>query len=404
MNESMSLQFDVRSCPVCGSLRTRVLHSQSFEQLSEIHLLDGYDVVVCEDCGTGLADRIPPQATFDAYYRDLSKYEYEYRGGQGTVHEDRRFREAAKTIIPHIPSRHSRILEIVCATGHLLSVLKEQGYENVQGVDPSPGCAKAAWDVYRIPVDAHTILNIPRPDQPFDIVLLLGVMEHLRDLDAAIHKIRGLMAPQGRVYLAVPDAAHFDSNQDAPFQEFSLEHLNFFSATSLTNLMQTLGFQFLSGGRLLLEQSCGTWCASIWGVFENSKPENKSWVRDEETEKGLTAYIRKSQESEARIRQSIENLAASGRPILVWGTGAHTQRLLAMSSLGKVNIAAFVDSNPKYQGQQLHGVPICRPQDLAGRAEPILISSYAAQHEIAQQVREKLRLPNELILLYDLPQ
>ena len=73
-----------------------------------------------------------------------------------------------------------------------------------------------------------------------------------------------------------------------------------------------------------------------------------------------------------------------------------------MSSLGKVNIAAFVDSNPKYQGQQLHGVPILPPERLAGRTEPILISSYAAQHEIARQIREQLRLGNELILLYEM--
>jgi SAM-dependent methyltransferase len=395
-------RLETRSCPVCGSLRSRLLHSQSFEQLSDIHLLDGYDVVVCEDCGAGFSDRIPPQATFDAYYRDLSKYEYEYRGGQGTEYEDLRFREAARTIITHIPDRHSRILEIGCATGQLLSVLKEQGYENVLGVDPSPGCAKAAWDVYRIPVQAHTILNIPRPDQPFDVLVLVGVMEHLRDLDPAVDKIRELLAPRGRVYVAVPDAPHFDSNRDAPFQEFSLEHLNFFSATSLTNLMETRGLRFLSGGRLLLEHSRGTWCASIYSVFENAKPENESRVRDEETERGLAAYIRKSQEAEGRIRRTIEDLAARGRPILVWGTGAHTQRLLAMSSLGKVNIAAFVDSNPKYQGQRLHGIPIWSPERLTGRTEPILISSYAAQHEIAQQIREKLRLGNELILLYEM--
>jgi hypothetical protein len=227
-------------------------------------------------------------------------------------------------------------------------------------------------------------------------------MEHIRDLDAAIDKIRALLAPRGRAYVAVPDAARFDRNQDAPFQEFSVEHLNFFSTASLTNLMQTRGFQFLSGGRFLLEHSRGTWCASIYGVFENTKPEKESWVRDEETERGLTAYIRKSEEAEARIHRVIEDLAASGRPILVWGTGAHTQRLLAMSSLGKVNIAAFVDSNPKYQGRRLHGYPICPPERLGGRTEPILISSYAAQHEIVQQIRGKLRLGNELILLYEM--
>jgi len=395
-------RLEPRPCPVCCSLRSRLLHSQSFEQLSGIRLLDGYDVVVCQDCGAGFADRIPPQASFDAYYRDFSKYEYEYRGGQGTGYDDMRFREFAKTIIPHIHDHHSRILEIGCATGHLLSVLREQGYENVLGVDPSPGCAKAAWDVYRIPVQTHTILGIPTPDQPFDVVVLVGVMEHIRDLDPAVDKIRALVAPRGRVYLAVPDAARFGSQHDGPFQEFSEGHLTFFSATSLTNLMQIRGFRFLSGDCFLLEHSRGTWCASIYGAYENARPDRESWVRDEETEKGLAAYIRKSREAELGIRRKIDDLAASGRPIVVWGTGAHTQTLLAMSSLGNVNISAFVDSNPKCQGRHLHGVPICSPESLAGRTEPILISSYAAQHEIAQQVREKLRLGNELILLYDL--
>ncbi len=398
-----TLALAARSCPVCGALKSRLLHTQTFEQLPGARLLDGYDVVVCEQCGAGFANHIPPQSIFDAYYRDLSKYEYEYRASQATRYEDRRFREAARTIIPHIVSSGSRILEIGCATGHLLSVLKEQGYANVHGVDPSPGCAKAAGGLYGIHAQACTIFDIPRPEQPFDIVLLLGVMEHIRDLDRAIEAIRALLSPAGRVYIAVPDAAHFDRNQDGPFQEFSLEHLNFFSATSLTNLMRTRGFKFLSGGSLFLEHNPATWCASIYCVFESSDKRAGSWIRDEETERGLAAYIRKSRQAEDRIRRTIEGLAASGRSILVWGTGAHTLHLLAASALARVNIAAFVDSNPKYQGRELHGKPVLAPASLAERNEPILISSYAAQKEIAHQIRETLRLPNELILLYDLP-
>lgn len=393
-----------RHCPVCGKLESRLLHMQSFEQLSGVQLLDGYDVVVCKDCGTGFADHIPPQATFNAYYRDLSKYEYEYRGGQGTKYDALRFREAARTVIPHIPSSDSRILEIGCATGHLLSLLKEEGYPDVHGIDPSPGCAKAARELYGVSVQTCTIFDIPPQKYLFDVAVLVGVMEHIRDLDPAIEAIRPLLAPAGRLYLAVPDATRFDQNQDAPFQEFSLEHLNFFSATSLTNLMQTHGFRFLSSGSLLLEHSPGTWCASVYCVFEITDNRTGIWVHDDETEKGLAAYIRKSSLAENRVNQIVAGLATSGRPILVWGTGAHTQRLLTTSALAKANITAFVDSNPKYQGQRLHGRPILSPESLVGHEEPILISSYAAQQEIAAQIRDELRLTNELVLLYNLSQ
>ena len=40
------------------------------------------------------------------------------------------------------------------------------------------------------------------------------------------------------------------------------------------------------------------------------------------------------------------------------------------------------------------------PSDVVGRSEPILVSSRVFQHEIVRQIREDLRLSNELILLY----
>ena len=65
------------------------------------------------------------------------------------------------------------------------------------------------------------------------------------DLDRAIAKIRMLIAPRARVYVAVPDVTRFVTVRDAPFQEFSVEHVNFFSPTSLTNLMGRRGFRLV---------------------------------------------------------------------------------------------------------------------------------------------------------------
>ena len=45
------------------------------------------------------------------------------------------------------------------------------------------------------------------------------------------------------------------------------------------------------------------------------------------------AYIQRSEAMEAQVRQIIGKIAASGRPILVWDTGAHTLRLLATGGL-----------------------------------------------------------------------
>lgn len=124
-------------------------------------------------------------------------------------------------------------------------------------------------------------------------------------------------------------------------------------------------------------------------------------VQDHETENGLSAYIRQSQQVDDSIRRAIDELADRSVPLVVWGVGTHTTRLFATSRLKQANIFAFVDSNVRYQGKQLDGIPIISPNDLKGRAESILISSRVFQKEIKDVIRIELKLNNEIITLYN---
>ena len=122
---------------------------------------------------------------------------------------------------------------------------------------------------------------------------------------------------------------------------------------------------------------------------------------DSTTREGLIRYIGECEAMDEQLRNRIRE-AVDGRRVIVWGVGTHTRRLLANDTLRPGDISAFVDANPKYQGQQLAGIPVLSPDHLMGHAEPILISSYAFQKEISDEIRDRLRLPNELILLYDM--
>lgn len=388
-----------RPCPICRSLDTTILFRQSFEKLSGIEFIDGYDVVVCARCGLAFADGIPDQGVLDAYYRDLSKYEYAHKGGQESGLDERRFRDIAATLATYLLASSSRVLEIGCATGRLLALVRDAGFSNIQGLDPSPGCARAAWDLYQVPVLTGSMFDIPVPDGSVDFVILIGVLEHVEDVGGAMTHLRRILSPQGRVYAEVPDAAHLDNRPDAPYQEFSTEHINFFSTASLANLFHVAGFETLATGEAVRQQHDNTMYPAAFGVFAKGDVTG-AIARDEITEPGLRRYIDESAAVEEHTRRSIEKLAA-GRSLLVWGTGTHTQRLLAIGAFRNVRVAAFVDSNPKYHGRELHGIPVVSPASLAGRQEPILISTRGFQSEIQDQIRRQLALDNEIILLYE---
>jgi SAM-dependent methyltransferase len=397
-------KYSPRPCAVCDSRKARLLFRQTFSAISKGCLLEGYDVVVCERCGFGFADRIPEQPAFDTYYRDMSKYEYQDRGGEVTDHDMARFRGVVDTIRPHLPNPDVRLLDVGCATGQLLALFKESGFRNVTGLDPSPVCVDVGRRMFDIRILTGTLADAARikdNEQRYDCIILIGVLEHVRDLRASLEAVRGLLSPDGLVYIEVPDSTGFAGRPDAPFQEFSTEHINYFSATSLTNLMNRFGFSVILSQKITRRQSQSTIIPAVTAIYGRGKvPPEPSTTLDAETESGLAEYIRLSRQTDDSIQKTIDGLVANKKPIIIWGVGTHTLRLLETSRLGQAIIVAFVDSNPRYQGKELHGRPILAPADLHKQHEPILISSRVFQADIENSIRQALGLNNKIIKLY----
>jgi SAM-dependent methyltransferase len=392
-----------RACPVCGSTEPTVLFRQDFAAVEMATPVTGYDVAVCRSCGAGYADGIPDQRAFDRYYRDMSKYEYHQREGAESEYDQRRLAIIADIIAPHVQRPDARILDIGCATGRLLANLRERGFPNVVGLDPSPVCAVAAKKLYGIDVRTMTLAELGAGTEKFDVAILVGVLEHLCDLDEAFVHLRTILNPGGLLYVEVPDATTFADWSNAPYQDFSTEHINFFAPISLEHLMLRRGFNQVFLEQNHREQSYKTVMSNVSAVFrrEAAPPAERVDLFDSETEPGLMRYIEQCRREDAKLQAKLNTLVDSGRPILVWGVGTHTTRLMATSRLADANIVAFIESNARYHGKTLHGRPIIAPEGLKHHAEPVLVSSRVFQHEIAAQIRDDLHCPNELILLYD---
>jgi SAM-dependent methyltransferase len=385
---------------VCGGKERRILFRQRFAQIAGGSLLTGYDVVACSDCGCAFADDLPTQGEFDSYYEALSRYESPERAGENLLFERDRAAAIADLITSFLPSRDARVLEVGCATGRLLHEIRGRGFANVSGLDPSPSCAETALREFGIPVETGTLFALSRREDEVDMVVLVGVLEHIRDLSGALSGLWKVVKAEGRLYVEVPDACEFATWLDAPFQQFSVEHINFFSQCSLENLLGVNGFRVLELKRLARPVTETSTMPVIAAVFEKTGRPFARWVRDESTEGRLLEYIRRSKELAQSDVAVIDNLVESGDPIVLWGVGTNATRLLSTTRLGEANIVAFFDSNPKVQGKELLGVTIRPPAELREMPYPVLIASRVFQDEIERQIREDLHCPNRIICLY----
>ena len=376
-----------RPCPSCGALPSERLWRQDFAIIEGVSVLDGYDVVVCAACGMTFADGIPGQAAFDRYYRDASKYEFPHRGGAESAHDAARLSVTADAIASGVTDRSVRILDVGCATGRLLAELRTRGFTELRGIDPSPACVATARDRFALRADTATIAELGVADGPFDLIVLVGVLEHLVDLGAALAALRSRLSAHGALYVEVPDVTGFADWPNAPFQEFSVEHINYFSPRSLTGALRAhgLGAEWIE--RNTRDQSSGTTVANVAGLFRNGAIDHARPPADDESRTSVQHYVERCTDAEHTLRRRIDMIVGSQQPLFVWGTGTLALRLLATTALANANIVAFVDSNVRYQQHRLCGRTILAPSALASRDEAILIVSHGFEEEIRRQIK-----------------
>jgi SAM-dependent methyltransferase len=390
---------DRRGCDVCGFAATEDLYDQRFVRFDDASGLDGYTVVACKRCGFMYADDLPGQDVFDRYYRDLSKYESHDTEGDIVPWKAVIHRSIVADISERLPDRNLRILDVGSSSGHLISLFRKAGYRNAIGFDPSPRCRELARELYDVEVINTSISQMAFGGERFDLILMASVLEHLRDLERTMGELRALLRDGGAIWAEVPDAGRFHDYASSPFQQFSLEHINFFTVKTLERLMQRVGFH--TGDTWTTIRRVGSMDdPGLDGLFVAGRHE-RAWASDSAGIADVRAYTALSEQLERALCDRLQGQVDSGRPLIVWGTGSLTLHLMNHPIFAKLNIVAFVDSNANYHGKTIRGVPVMGPASLQGHDEPILIVSHAAQEEIQTAIRERYGLTNELLLFLD---
>ena len=345
------------------------------------------------------ASDLPDQRRFTEYYEQSSKYDLSAEGAELPRVEIERCANEARFIAAHVADRTGPVLDIGTATGSLLVALRDIGFTSVHGVEPSAEAARVARETHGLDVIAGDSRAAQAWGASFAVVSLVAVLEHLVDPGSALRQAAELLTGVGLLYLLVPDAAGFSEHVDAPYQQFSVEHINYFTAASLRNLVASAGFEVTVEQTTVLQQSEDADGPTLEILCRRSSRKSDVHV-DSDGVDALRAYIARCTEKEAQILARISELAEGQRPIYVWGTGTHALHLLATSRLDECNIVGFIDSNPHYSGRQLAGRTVMAPRDVGRVDSPILVASAVSQTAIATAARGLFGQDVPLILMY----
>jgi SAM-dependent methyltransferase len=390
-----------RACGACGATGSRVCHEQRFVVPDGYPLPNQYKVVTCRRCGFVYADPAATQYDYDRFYCDWSKYDDSATAtGSGVSQYDAaRLSATAADIARALPSRAASILDAGCATGGLLTALREQGFTAVAGLDPSPRCAAACrergFEAY-----VGSVASAPAHMPKFDCVVFSHVLEHVYDIPAFFVAARRLLAPGGYLYLETPDASRYADYLYAPFQEFNTEHINHFSAKALENTARHFGFQTALVEQKVLQTAADTLYPAVFGLFREGggSADERQIVCDQELGSKIDLYIRRSAGQMEAINRHLVLELAHIRKVILWGAGQLAMKLLALPAFAQTEVLALVDNNPILRGKTLRGAPIVRSQDIADTSEPIIISTLLHADEISAQIRG-LGLRNPVVSL-----
>lgn len=355
--------------------------------MNDIVPFSSYDVVQCEHCGMFYADYIGETMPLMRYYEMMSKYETEAFSVSKEALEEYEF---AIDFLCRLLSPEQSVIDIGCGNGAMLHMLQERGFQHLTGLEPSEkNChgIKQRWGIHAVPGALGE--EIPAlAGKKFDFVLMEGVLEHLIDVQRNVREALTYLADGGALYLNVPDLAAFPDCHDL-YQQFSVEHVNFFSLPSMQNLMGAFGM------------TCVSYARNGYGVFTlwRRAAEIPAFVFDDAGTADMRTYLECAEKLAAQVKDRL--VPYHGREVYVWAAGTHTAMLYQLGLLDDIRVKAIVDSNANYQGKTVYGVPVIAPAELYDcEPLPIVISSQLAQEAIYAQITERMGLTNEVLRLY----
>ncbi len=138
------------------------------------------------------------------------------------------------------------LLEIGSATGEFVALAAGRGFE-VVGLEASPWAAKASRDLTAHVQQADPGAWLANHQQTFDAIAFFHTLEHVHEPLAFLTPIVAALAPDGRIFIEVPNADARDARDGEGWCHSSLEeHVLHYRPQDLGALLSKVGLAVVS--------------------------------------------------------------------------------------------------------------------------------------------------------------
>jgi len=191
-----------QKCPLCGC--SQKINEPELSSLLKLETTDKR-VVRCTDCGFRFMNPFLSDKEIEQLYANDSEYfdHHLMMPYIEIVNAKMPYYVETKKLLEQEQPRKGTILDLGCATGHFLSIFKNDGWK-VVGVELSDFCRAFARDHFGIDVIKGTVETVDFPPRSFDIISLNHVLEHLREPLEVLERIKKWLKDDGLFCVEVP--------------------------------------------------------------------------------------------------------------------------------------------------------------------------------------------------------
>jgi 2-polyprenyl-3-methyl-5-hydroxy-6-metoxy-1,4-benzoquinol methylase len=234
------------TCVICGSPELKEIRAAEIDRLDQVSFSYSFSpehnktfrVVSCAACTHAFCAPLP-QGIVDSYH-DVVDQEYLKHSESRRIAADNVLRLVGK----HVSG--GRLLDVGCATGDLLVAARDLGYQ-AEGLELSAWSSKLARErgfvVHQEMLDSMA----KRSPASYDVITLIGVIEHFPDPRAEMANLATLLKPGGVLVIWTGDRSSILARVlGRRWWYWQGQHIQYFTHRSLARLAQDAHLQHVS--------------------------------------------------------------------------------------------------------------------------------------------------------------